>query len=629
MSVIDTSFMAAEESRGPWSWFCHQLQSLQIVFATMFRADPIRTVALLVLRPANAAGAMISALWLKYIIQHLTDGGGSIALGAAGLGVTFALVLLCSWLGVIIEARLQERTSHEFDQRIARTVWAESSLVLLDTGPYRDRLELLKDDSASLPSTVTSVVDMISATAAAAIGVGVLLSIDPLLLGLVVAAVPSLLAGKKAESVRQHVLLETAEETRAGSDIFNLATSVQAAKEVRTLGLQEELMARYEQLSAEVVLARRRGWNLWAAWQSLSWMIFVAGFACALAYVVTEAHAGRLPIGDVVLVVIVGAQINFTVAALAYSVTFALGCIHAVDRLSWIEKASEKNRRLMHPRITARRTPSGAPGLELREVSFSYADGTPALGDITLSMPAGTVTAVVGENGSGKTTLVKLLARFYEVDEGEIFLDGISHHDIDPEVWRANVAGVLQDFACFELLAQEAVGVGDLPRIDDNRAVTDAMERAGAADLLDQFPNGRETALGVSHSRGYDPSRGQWQKLALGRGMMRPAPRLVLLDEPMSALDPIAEERLLASYSKVCKEQVRATGAVAVITSHRLSVVGFADQIVVLDNGRVIEVGSHAGLLTAGGRYAELFQLQSRAFHERPTLKSESAVRGS
>ncbi len=625
MTTTDVSFMAAEGTTGPWSWLRHQLQAFRIVFGTMFRADPLRTIALLLLRPANAVGAMISALWLKYIVERVFTGEGSLAFGSIGLGVTFALVLLWSWQGVIIEARLQEQTTHEFDQRVARAVWEESSLVLLDSDAYRDRLELLKDDSASLPMTVTSVVDMVSAIAAAAIGVGVLLSVDPLLFGLVVAAVPSLVAGKKAESVRQQVLLETAEPTRAGADIFDIATSPQAAKELRTLGLAAELMKRYERLTADVVVARRRAWNVWAAWQSMSWLIFVAAFAGCLAYVMSEANAGRLSAGDIVLLVIVGAQMNVTVAALAYSVTFALGCIHAVDRMRWIERATEAHRPASRANGEPGQGAATEAGLELRGVSFAYLDGTPAIDDITLSLPPGTITAVVGENGAGKTTLVKLLARFYEPDGGEIVVDGVSHYDLDPATWRMRVAGVLQEFARFELVARQTVGVGDLANINSDPAVAAAMARAGSPELMAQFPRGGDTPLGSSIA-GHEPSTGQWQKLALGRGMMRVAPRLLLLDEPTSALDPVAEEQLLASYATICREQVQATGSVAVITSHRFSVVGFADQIVVLDGGRVIEVGSHTELLAVGGRYAELYEMQARGFFERPTLDPERTV---
>ena len=222
--------------------------------------------------------------------------------------------------------------------------------------------------------------------------------------------------------------------------------------------------------------------------------------------------------------------------------------------------------------------------------------------------------ALVGENGAGKTTLVKLLCRFYEPDEGEILVDGTDLRRIPVEAWRQRTSAAFQDFARFELLARETVGVGDLPHIEDPPAVEAALVRAAAEDVPRALPRGLETQLGKAWEGGAELSGGQWQKLALGRGMMRSRPLLVVFDEPTSALDPQTEHALFERIAAAARGGRNAAGTVTVLVSHRFSTVRMADRIVVLDGGRIREEGTHQELLRRGGPYAELYRLQSRAY---------------
>jgi ATP-binding cassette subfamily B protein len=617
VSLSSTSFRVARDAIVDPRALAPRLAAFRVVLSTMFRADPIRTVASLLLRPANSVAPIIAAMWLKFVIDDaLTarSANGSLVLVAIGLGVTFSGVVLSSWLSLVIDARLQESATHAFDHRVAAASLALPSLDILDIPEYRDRLELIKEDSASLSSTVSAAVDVIASGAAAVFASILLLSVSPVMLLLIVAALPALVVGKKAEGVRQRVLIDTAEPARAASDIFDLATSARAGKEIRALGIQTELLRRYETASAAVVVERRRAWNLWAIWRCVSWLPFVAAFGGVLIFVVNEAATGRMTAGDVVLVFIIGRQANVAISNLAYTVTHAVGAFHSADRLVWLERvarvASQKEAEEHRTRTVAKSSMT----VQLDEVGFAYPDGTIALRDINLTLRSGSVTAIVGENGAGKTTLVRLLAGFYEPTEGAISVDGTSRDAFDLSSWWPRVSGVLQDHGQFELLAEEVVGVGDVPRMNDVGAVRSALSRAGADGLFEEFPAGGRTALGVSFGDGFQPSGGQWQKLALSRGMMREAPLLLVLDEPTSALDPIAEERLLQSYVHACKVLAESSGAIVVITSHRLSTVGVADEIIVVEKGTVVESGSHAALLRLGGRYAELFHLQSAAF---------------
>jgi ATP-binding cassette subfamily B protein len=254
-------------------------------------------------------------------------------------------------------------------------------------------------------------------------------------------------------------------------------------------------------------------------------------------------------------------------------------------------------------------------GIRMRGVTFRYpgTDRTAVI-DVDLFLPAGATVALVGDNGAGKTTLVKLLARLYDPTEGCVTVDGRDLRDIDPHAWRSRVSAAFQDFVKFEFTARTSVGLGDLPRRDDDRAVASALRRGDALAVVDGLPRGLDTQLGTRFEGGTDLSQGQWQRLALARAFMRPDPVLLLLDEPAAALDPAAEEALLHTFTVGARAAAARSGAVTVLVTHRISSGRLADLVVVLEHGRVVETGSHADLLSAGGRYAELYELQARAY---------------
>jgi len=245
-------------------------------------------------------------------------------------------------------------------------------------------------------------------------------------------------------------------------------------------------------------------------------------------------------------------------------------------------------------------------------VSFAY-PGTDrlVLNDVSLDLPAGTVVAVVGENGAGKSTLVKLLAKMYEPTSGNIFIDDVDLARIDADEWRQRLAGAFQDFFRFEFRAKHTVGVGDMPRLDDQPAVVTAVGRAGADDVIVRLSAGLDTQLGPAWPGRVEVSFGQWQKLALARGFMRDEPLLLALDEPTAALDAETEHALFERYAAAAQ---RGGGRITILVSHRFSTVRMADLIVVLDGSRVVEVGTHEALMAKRGQYAELYGIQAAAY---------------
>jgi ATP-binding cassette subfamily B protein len=232
--------------------------------------------------------------------------------------------------------------------------------------------------------------------------------------------------------------------------------------------------------------------------------------------------------------------------------------------------------------------------------------------DVSLSLPARSVVAIVGENGAGKTTLVKLLSKMYEPTSGAILVDDAPLARMPADAWRARMAGAYQDFFRFEFRAKQTVGLGDVPRVDDEPAVAAAVDRAGAQDVVARLKSGLETQLGPTWPDGVEVSFGQWQKLALARGFMRELPLLLVLDEPTAALDAETEHALFEKYAAAARDS--ASGRITILVSHRFSTVRMADLIVVLDGARLVEVGSHAELMAKGGQYAELYHIQAAAY---------------
>jgi ATP-binding cassette subfamily B protein len=223
------------------------------------------------------------------------------------------------------------------------------------------------------------------------------------------------------------------------------------------------------------------------------------------------------------------------------------------------------------------------------------------------------VIAIVGENGAGKSTLVKVLTGLYRPTEGRVLVDGVDLASLDGEAWRARCAGAFQDHVHLELVARETITTGDLPALDSDERALRALDDAAAGDVLVALPGALATQLGSSWEDGTELSGGQWQRLAIARGMMRADPLLLVLDEPTSALDAATEHALFEGYADAAR-RARRHGAVTVLVTHRFSTVAAADLVIVLTEGTVSEMGTHTELMAAGGSYAQLYALQARGY---------------
>ncbi len=322
------------------------------------------------------------------------------------------------------------------------------------------------------------------------------------------------------------------------------------------------------------------------------------------------AARGQASLGAVLLAVVLAGRFVGHVAGLVSTTGVVVDLAQSAERFRWLRSYA---RRARPPAPTAAVPAELRRGIRVEGLSFRY-PGTRrrVLSDVGVDLPAGSVVALVGENGSGKTTLVKLLCRMYEPTGGRVLLDGVELAACDPAAWRARISAGFQDFVRFELPVRESVGVGDVDRMADGRRVLAALERAGAGELPGTLPDGLETRLGRGWEGGVDLSGGQWQKLALGRALMRAEPLLLVLDEPTASLDAETEHAL---FERICAAARSGAGArITLLVSHRFSTVRAADLILVLDGGRVAEAGSHRELLALGGRYAAMYGLQAGAY---------------
>jgi ATP-binding cassette subfamily B protein len=440
-------------------------------------------------------------------------------------------------------------------------------------------------------------------------------SVNPVLLLLPLGGIPSILATLYAERAETRLRESQAEPNRLLRHLQDLTTDAAAAKEVRVFGLSRLLLQRRRALFDDLERVRVRQRVRLTALTAGAWAFFSICFVSAVAYSVDLATRQQVTIGAVMLVLGLGAQVNMLLAELVSNLAWLIRTQSAVVRLIWLRDYAVQAHAGLEPSA-----PAGVPtqlrdGIRLSGVTFSYPGvDQPVLEGVDLHLPAGSTIAIVGENGAGKTTLVKLLSRFYEPTAGAITVDGVDLRRFSVDEWRTRLAAGFQDFARLQLLARESIGVGDIDKIDRDAWIHAALERAASDDVSVALPSDLDTQLGRYFEGGVDLSIGQWQKVALGRAMMRERILLLMLDEPTASLDAPTEHALFEHFAQAARSYAVASGAITLLISHRFSTVRMADLILVISGGRIVERGTHADLVGMGGLYAELYGLQASAY---------------
>jgi len=549
------------------------------------------------------------AWWLmllgRGVLQHrpgLVDGA------AIGLGVSAAATWFLRTVSTRVQRRFRDKVTIALESHVARLQASVATIAHQERPEYLDRLSMLRDQVFVLDHMYMSLFSTLGWMLRLAVTMGLLASIHPALLLLALCAAPTVLTSTWRPEVERAAQESGAQARRLAAHLFAIATTAAPGKEVRVTGIggriAAERRAALERWYGPVAGVR---WGS-AWWHALAWAIFGCAYVGAVVFVSVALGS---PADDVLLVLAAGARLSSYIGATVGEIGFLRGFwMDGSRRLAWLEDYAASvaaSADLEVPAVLRE-------GLRLDHVSFVYPGTTRlVLDDVSVTLPAGAVVAIVGENGAGKTTLVKLLAKMYEPSSGAIFADEAPLARLPADRWRARLAGAFQDFFRFEFRAAHTIGLGDVPRLDDEPAVMAAVDRAGAADVVARLASGLATQLGPTWPGGVELSFGQWQKLALARGFMRDRPLLLILDEPTAALDAETEHALFERYAAAVRG-AGDNGRITVLVSHRFSTVRMADLIVVLDGARLVEVGTHDELMAKHGQYAELYGIQAAAY---------------
>lgn len=571
-----------------------------------------------------AAAAMLAEIFfglaVLYLIKQLVDvltaaleGGGGDASSAlfwvALTGAsTIAYLAARAGAGLCREAQGLKVADH-VDSRLHGAA-VRADLAFFESPRYFDTLKRARQSGNQRPAQVVgNLLTMIKSAVMLLAVIALIVTIHPLLLPLLaVATVPLLWARLRfTRRLYDWDRRRTQDQRRAGY-LDWLMTNDQQAREIRQNRIGRLLRGRYAALRGRLRRERFALHRRQAGWELAAGLVSTALFFMALAWLVGRTAAGATSVGDLVLFLMVFQRAQSTGQELVHQISRFFE-----DRL-YIDLLFEFLD--IRPTIVAPAEPATLPqplreGIRFESVSFAYpGTDTTVLHEIDLRLEPGKITALVGANGSGKTTLIKLLCRLYDPDAGRITLEGVDIRDLDPLQYRSLLGVVFQDFARYALSARDNIHFGEVRQPADSARFEQAAQRAGAAEVLAGLPLGLDTPLSRMFDDGRELSIGQWQRIALARALFSESAGFIVLDEPSSALDPAAEAALFDHL----RERIERRSAL--IISHRLSTLRQADTVCVLEGGRIVERGSHADLLSQGGRYARLFEQQGRFYRE-------------
>ncbi|MBV6422980.1 MAG: Vitamin B12 import ATP-binding protein BtuD [Steroidobacteraceae bacterium] len=421
---------------------------------------------------------------------------------------------------------------------------------------------------------------------------------------LIAAGLPAFVAEAKFSGDAFRLFRWRSPETRMQLYLETVLAREDHAKEVQLYGLGQRFLERYRDIFRRLyredraLAIRRDSWGLGLG------LIATVTLYGAYAWIAIEAVQGVITLGEMTMYLMLFRQGQSAVSA---SLAAIGGMYEDNLYLSTLYEYLETE--VLSPGGAMMHGPRPEDGVRFESVSFSYPGASePALEDIDLHLPPGASVALVGENGSGKTTLIKLLTRLYRPTRGRILLDGLDLGEWDAVTLRERIGVIFQDFARYQMQVGENIGAGDERFFEDEPRWRAAAGRGQADEFIETLPSGYHTQLGKWFRKGLELSGGQWQKIALSRAFMRTRADILVLDEPTAAMDAQAEADVFEHFRRL------AEGRITILISHRFSTVRMADQIVVLERGRIVEHGSHDTLVALGGRYAHLFALQARGY---------------
>ena len=524
------------------------------------------------------------------------------------LAAEFGLAILSDTLGravALFDSLLGDLFTNETSVRLMAHA-ATLDLEHFEDAEFYDHLERARRQTTGRMVLVSQVLEQAqNVITIVSFGVGLVVYAPWLIVMLVVALIPAFLGEAHFNAQSYSLTYAWTPERRELDYLRMVGASDETAKEVKIFGLNDFLTRRYKQLADAFYFANRQLSIRRAGWGAVLAAVGSAGYYGAYGIIIYRTVRGDFTIGDLTFLAGSFGRLRGLIGGLLTSFSTVAGrALYLEDLFSFFR---------IQPTIVSLENPRAFPnpiqhGFTFEGVGFRYPSTERwVLRNLSFELKAGEALALVGENGAGKTTLVKLLARLYDPTEGRILLDGYDLREYDLAGVRANIGVIFQDFVRYHLTAAENIAVGRIEERDDRPRIEQAAQRSLADGVIAKLPDGYDQVVGRRFRTGVDLSGGEWQKVALGRAYMRDA-QLLILDEPTAALDARAEYEVFQRFKELTM------GKTAALISHRFSTVRMADRILVLVGGALEEIGTHAELVAAGGKYAELFALQAEGY---------------
>jgi ATP-binding cassette subfamily B protein len=550
----------------------------------------------------------VSKLILDSVVAWIKRGNGD----SAGLWKLVALELglavlsdLLARANSLADSLLGDRFTNRISVRLIEHA-TQLDLASFEDPVFYDKLERARRQTTGRIGLLAAVLNVAQDTLSLiSLSAGLIVFSPWLMVLLVAAVIPAFLGETHFTTLAYSVLYRWTPQRRLLDYLRMLGASSQSAKEVKIFGLGDHLAQRYSEVSDRIYEDNKKVAVKRASVGFLLNLISTSGYYGAYAVVLIRTLAGAISIGMFTFLTGAFSRSRMYIEKILQSFTdISDQALYLKDLFEFFEM--EPSIRSLPGALPAPRPIRG--GFEFRNVGFAYpGSSTMVVENINFRLEAQEKIALIGENGTGKTTLVKLLARLYDPTAGQILLDGVDLREYDVEDLRKEIGVIFQDYMRYELLAKENIGFGKIEDLADHARIELAAQKSMAFQVIGKLPNGYDQMIGRRFEGGVDLSGGEWQKFALARAYMRDA-QLLILDEPTATLDARAEYEVFRRFAELTK------GRMAVLISHRFSTVRMADRILVLQNGRIREQGTHKHLVALGGQYAELFELQAAGY---------------